>query len=134
MIWSDEEAPTLDQLEALARDCLAKLPVEFRRLAADIVMRIEDLPDEAVCAEMGIENPFELTGLYQGVDLTHKSFGDPAPEADMIFLCRRPILDEWADGGITLRELITHILIHEIGHHFGLSDEAMHDIEDNSGE
>ena len=134
MIWSDEEAPTLDQLEALARDCLAKLPVEFRRLAADIVMRIEDFPDEAVCAEMGIENPFELTGLYQGVDLTHKSFGDPASEPDMIFLYRRPILDEWADGGVTLRELITHILIHEIGHHFGLSDEAMHDIEDNSGE
>jgi predicted Zn-dependent protease with MMP-like domain len=134
MIWSDEEAPTLDQFEALARDCLAKLPGEFRRLAADIAMRIEDFPDEAVCAEMGIEDPFELTGLYQGVDLTHKSFGDTAEGPDMIFLYRRPILDEWSGGGVTLRELITHILIHEIGHHFGLSDEAMHEIEEGERE
>jgi len=134
MIWSDEESPTLDQLEALARDCLARLPAEFRRLAADIAMRIEDFPDEAVCAEMEIENPFELTGLYQGVDLGHKSSADIAEGPDMIFLYRRPILDEWADGGVTLRELITHILVHEIGHHFGLSDEAMHDIEESGRE
>ena len=134
MIWSDEEAPTLDQFEALARDCYARLPGEFRRIAADIAMRVEDFPDEQVCAEMGVENPFELTGLYQGVDLTHKSYADGVEGPDMIFLYRRPILDEWADGGVTLRELITHILVHEIGHHFGLSDEAMHEIEESEVE
>ncbi len=125
MIWADEEAPSLDQFEALARECFARLPGEFRQLVADVLMRIEDFPSEAVCADMGIESPFELTGLYQGIDLTHKSFGNIAKEPDMIFLYRRPILDEWADGGVTLRELITHILVHEIGHHFGLTDEAM---------
>jgi len=134
MTWSDEEAPTLDQFEALARDCLAKLPAEFRRLAGDIVMRIEEFPDKAVCAEMGIEDPFQLTGLYQGVDLGHKSSAAIAEGPDMIFLYRRPILDEWADGRVTLRELITHILVHEIGHHFGLSDEAMHEIEESERE
>ena len=134
MTWSDEEAPTLDQFEALARDCLARLPAEFRRLAADIAMRIEDFPNEAVCAEKEIENPFELTGLYHGVDLGHKSSADIAEGPDMIFLYRRPILDEWADGGVTLRELITHILVHEIGHHFGLSDDAMHEIEESEQE
>ena len=134
MMWSDEEAPTLDQFEALARDCFAKLPAEFRQLVADIVMRIEDFPDEAVCAEMEIEDPFELTGLYQGVDLAHKSSAGVAEGPDMIFLYRRPILDEWAGGGHTLRELITHILVHEIGHHFGLSDEATHEIEESEVE
>jgi predicted Zn-dependent protease with MMP-like domain len=97
-------------------------------------MRIEDFPQEALCADMGIEDPFELTGLYQGTDLTHKSFGDLAAEPDMIFLYRRPILDEWAQGGVTLRELITHILVHEIGHHFGLSDEAMQKIAESERE
>ena len=133
MIWLDTEAPSLDDFERLARECLLQLPAEFRRLAADILMRVEDFPDEAVCEDMAIEDPFELTGLYQGTDLTRKSVADTALEPDMIFLYRRPILDEWSAGGVTLRELITHILVHEIGHHFGLSDEAMHEIEESGG-
>ena len=134
MIWSDAQAPTLEEFEALASQAFLKLPAEFRRLCEGIAMRVEDFPDEELCLEMGLEDPFELTGLYQGVDLTQKSLGDVAPLPDMIFLYRRPILDERAEGGVTLRELVTHIMVHEIGHHFGLSDEAMHEIEDRAGE
>jgi predicted Zn-dependent protease with MMP-like domain len=134
MTWSDAQAPSLDELDALARQCLASLPTEFRRLCEGIAMRIADFPSDEVLREMGIESPFDLTGLYQGIDLTQKSVAEVAPMPDMIFLYRRPILDEWAEGGVTLRELITHILVHEIGHHFGLSDEAMHEIERRASE
>jgi len=79
---------------------------------------------------MGIEDAFELTGLYQGVDLGRRSVFDPQPQPSMIFLYRRPILDEWAErGDVTLEELVAHVLVHEIGHHFGLSDDAIHAIE-----
>jgi len=130
MIWADREAPTLDDLEALARACFEQLPQEFRALCDGIAMRVEDLPDEELCAELGLDSPFDLSGLYQGVDLTRRGTGDVGDLPDMIFLYRRPILDEWAEGGVTLTELLTHILVHEIGHHFGLSDEAMHEIEE----
>ncbi len=87
-------------------------------------IRIEDFADDDVLAEMGIENPFELTGLYQGVDLTQRSLADPAPQTPLVFLYRRPILDEWIErGDVALADLVAHVLIHEIGHHFGLSDE-----------
>jgi predicted Zn-dependent protease with MMP-like domain len=129
MDWSAAEAPTIEEFEALALAALTSLPETFRRLCEGIAMRIEEFPDEEVCAEMGLESPFDLTGLYQGVDLTQKSVGEIATLPDMIFLYRRPILDEWAEGGVGLAHLIRHVLIHEIGHHFGLSDEAMHEIE-----
>lgn len=92
-------------------------------------MRVEEFPDAAVCAEMGLD-PFELTGLYQGVDLTQKSVTEVLPLPDMVILYRRPLLDEWAEGGVSLGRLVSHVLIHEIGHHFGLSDSDMHAIED----
>jgi predicted Zn-dependent protease with MMP-like domain len=129
MDWSAAEAPTIEEFEALALAALTSLPETFGRLCAGIAMRIEEFPDEEVCAEMGLESPFDLTGLYQGVDLTRKSVGEIEALPDMIFLFRRPILDEWAEGGVGLAHLIRHVLIHEIGHHFGLSDEAMHEIE-----
>lgn len=122
-------APSLDDFEAMARAAWSSLPGAFTRLAGDIVFRIEDFPEEAVLDEMQIEDPFELTGLYMGVDLTRQSVADPAPPTPMVFLYRRPILDEWADrGDVALADLIVHVLVHEVGHHFGLSDAAMDEI------
>lgn len=122
--------PSLDDLAALAEQAFAGLPRAVRDLTGDVVFRLDDFPDPAVLADLGIEDPFELTGLYSGADLAHRSVFDPSPEPARIFLYRRPILDEWADrGDITLVDLITHILVHEIGHHFGLSDADIEAIE-----
>jgi predicted Zn-dependent protease with MMP-like domain len=119
-------APSLDDFTQIARTAWANLPGAFTRLAGDVVFRIEDFADEDVLSDMEIEDPFELTGLYSGVDLTRQSVSDPLPATPMVFLYRRPILDEWAErGDVSLRDLITHVLVHEVGHHFGLSDEAM---------
>ncbi len=118
--------PSLDDLEALARKAWAEMPGAFRQLAGDVLIRIEDFASDEVLGELGMEDPFELTGLYQGVDLTSRSVLDPAPEPAMVFLYRRAILDEWVDrGDVTLAELVAHVLVHEIGHHFGLSDDDM---------
>jgi predicted Zn-dependent protease with MMP-like domain len=119
-------APTLDEFDVLARAAWDRLPAAFRALAGDVLIRIEDFADDELLAEMGIEDPFELSGLYMGVDLTQRSIMDPAPAPAMVFLYRRAILDEWIDrGDVTLAELVAHVLVHEIGHHFGLSDEQM---------
>lgn len=123
-------APSLDDLAGIAHRAFAGLPEPFRKLAGDVVFRIDDFPPDDVLAELGLEDPFELTGLYQGVDLARRSVFDPAPQASMVFLYRRPILDEWAErGDVTLEELVTHVLVHEIGHHFGLSDDDIEEIE-----
>jgi predicted Zn-dependent protease with MMP-like domain len=128
--WTGAAAPSLDAFAALAEAAFEALPAGFREMTGQVVFRIEDFADEGVLDEMAIEDPFELTGLYQGVDLIRRSLFDPAPEASMVFLYRRPILDEWAErGDVTLGELINHVLVHEIGHHFGLSDEAIEAIE-----
>ena len=122
--------PSLDDLAALAEQAFAGLPQTVRDLTGDVVFRLDDFPNAQVLADLGIEDPFELTGLYSGADLAHRSVFDPSPEPARIFLYRRPILDEWADrGDITLVDLITHILVHEIGHHFGLSDADIEAIE-----
>jgi predicted Zn-dependent protease with MMP-like domain len=118
--------PSLDDLDQFVRAAWAAMPAEFRALAGDVIFRIEDFASEDVLADLGIEDPFELTGLYQGVDLTQRSISDPAPQTPMVFLYRRPILDEWIErGDVSLADLVAHILVHEIGHHFGLSDEQM---------
>lgn len=118
--------PSLDDLEAFARETWAGLPQPFRALAGNVIFRIQDWPEEDLLAEMEIDDPLELTGLYQGVDLTQASIEDPTPPTPMVFLYRRPILEEWVErGDIALADLVAHVLIHEIGHHFGLSDEAM---------
>ena len=123
---SDARPPSLDDLDRLAREAWAALPATFRDMAGDVLIRIEDFADEEVLEEMGIEDPFELTGLYSGVDLTRQSIMDPAPQAPIVFLYRRAILDEWIDrGDVSLAELVSHVLVHEVGHHFGLSDEQM---------
>jgi predicted Zn-dependent protease with MMP-like domain len=118
--------PSLDDLDRMARSAWAELPAEFRDLAGDVLIRVEDWADEETLADLGIDDPFELTGLYSGVDLTQRSIMDPSPAQPMVFLYRRAILDEWIDrGDVELRELVAHVLVHEIGHHFGLSDEHM---------
>lgn len=124
--YAPRPAPSLDDFEAIARRAWASLPSTFTRLAGDVVFRIEDFADPEILDDMEIEDPFDLTGLYSGVDLTRQSISDPLPATPMVFLYRRPILDEWADrGDVSLGDLITHVLVHEIGHHFGLSDADM---------
>ena len=130
-VWADRAAPSLDEFAALARAAFETLPDPFRRLAGDVVFRIEDFAEEAVLDDLGVEDPFELTGLYQGVDLSRRSVLDSGQPASMVFLYRRPILDEWAErGDLSLQELVTHVVVHEIGHHFGLSDDDIHAIEE----
>ena len=131
---SDAAAPSLDDIAALAEAAFAALPEGFRRMTGDVVFQVHDFADPQVLDELGIEDAFELTGLYQGVDLAHRSAFDPTPHASMIFLYRRPILDEWVErGDVSLAELVTHVLVHEIGHHFGLSDADIDTIEMRAG-
>lgn len=128
--WSDLPAPSLDDVAELASQAFASLPGKFRKMAGDVTIHIHDFADPEVLEELGIEDPFELTGLYQGADLRRRSFFDPTPVQSMVFLYRRPILDEWTEhGDVTLGDMITHVLVHEIGHHFGLSDADIDAIE-----
>jgi predicted Zn-dependent protease with MMP-like domain len=130
--WANRRAPNLDDFNALAREALDGLPPEFRTLCGDVMIHIADFADYDILDEMEIDDPFELTGLYEGVDLTRQSIDDIAPTPNHVHLFRQPILAEWADNGeTTLGELIRHVLVHEIGHHFGLSDEDIERIEDN---
>ncbi len=130
MTDDNRRAPSLDDFARLARHAFDALPDEFRLAAGEVVIRIDDFPDEAILADFGMEDPFELTGLYSGVDLSDRSDFGPPPEPSRVFLYRRPILDEWAErGDIGLYDLIAHVLIHEIGHHFGLSDDDIDAIE-----
>ena len=125
--------PSLDDFERLAQEAWAALPEGFRALAGDIVIRIQDFADDEVLEDLGIEDPFELSGLYTGVDLTSASITHPSPRAPMVFLYRRAILDEWIERGeVTLSDLVAHVLVHEVGHHFGLSDEQMHALLDEA--
>jgi predicted Zn-dependent protease with MMP-like domain len=128
--WADRSAPSLDDFSAMAQAAFEALPKPFRDLAGEVLFRIGDFAEDEILDDLGIADPFELTGLYSGVDLGHQSgFSAPAP-SPMVHLFRRPILDEWAENGeVTLGDLITHVLVHEIGHHFGLSDEDIHHIE-----
>ena len=123
-------APTLADFEVMADEALGLIPAELRRLAADVVIRIEDFPDEETGREMDLESPFDLLGLYRGIALTDKSVLDPGGEPDIVFLYRRPILDYWCETGEDLVHLIRHVLIHEIGHHFGFSDADMDALEE----
>ena len=107
-----------------------RLPQRFRDLCKDVVIRVEDFPTDEVLDAMGIESPFDLLGLYHGIDLSRQSVMDAAALPEMVFLYRRPILDYWAEHEETLGAVVTHVLVHEIGHHFGLSDADMERIED----
>ena len=120
-----------DEMEAIARRALDSLPEPFAEKLGAIVLQIEEFADEETLCAMGIDDPFELTGIYEGVPLTEKSVEQSGALPDRVRLFRRPILDEWATGSDSLEHLVTHVLIHEVGHHFGLSDEDMHALEDS---
>jgi predicted Zn-dependent protease with MMP-like domain len=126
-------APDADLIEALARAAIARLPDAFRDHLGDVLLRVEDLAEDDVLAELGIEDPFELTGLYTGRPVGDKSVSDFATMPDMIHLYRRALLDEWIETGVSLEALVTHVLVHEVGHHFGLSDADMHALEQAAG-
>lgn len=130
---AQKRAPDLAEIEELAAGAWLRLPAAFRRLCKDLVIRVEDFPTEEVLRELRLESPFDLLGLYHGVSLDKKSVMDLPRTPDMVFLYRRPILDCWAEGEETLGHLVTHVLVHEIGHHFGLSDADMHAIEAAAG-
>lgn len=122
--------PSADEIEAIARATLRALPAPFAATLGDIVLLVADFADEATLAAMEIDDPFELSGIYEGVPLTERSVEQSGTLPERIRLFRRPILDEWAGGDDTLEHLVAHVLIHEVGHHFGLSDEDMHALED----
>jgi predicted Zn-dependent protease with MMP-like domain len=129
---NDLLAPSLDDFAALAHAAWDRLPAEFKAPVGDVQFRVADFADDETLDELGIEDPFELTGVYQGVDLTKRSVLDPAPQPSTIWLFRRPILDEWAERGeVSLGELVEHVLVHEIAHHFGLSDDDIHAVEES---
>ena len=126
--------PSAAEIEALARAALARLPAQFREHLGDVVLQVEDFADDALLAELGIDDPFDLTGVYEGLPLHQKSIEHSGRLPDRIRLFRAPILDEWiARGDETLEHLVAHVLVHEVGHHFGLSDEAMHALEEAAG-
>ena len=122
-------APTLADFEELARQALEQIPARMHVKMENVAIRIEEFPDAEVVAEMELESPFDILGLYRGVSLDRKSYFDAATEPDMVFLYRRPILDYWCEGTDTLDTVVRHVLIHEIGHHFGFSDDDMAAIE-----
>ena len=121
--------PSLAEIEALAEEALRTIPRRLQQELGRVVMQVEEFPDTETEEAMGLDSPFDILGLYRGVALPHKSISDPRPDFDMIFLYRRPILDYWCETGEDLGHLIRHVLIHEIGHHFGFSDEDMERIE-----
>ena len=125
----DRLPPSLTEIEELAQRALGTIPRRLKQHLGRVVIQVEEFPDEETEAAMGLDSPFDILGLYRGVALPHKSVSDPRPDLDMIFLFRRPILDYWCESGEDLARLVRHVLIHEIGHHFGFSDEDMARIE-----
>jgi predicted Zn-dependent protease with MMP-like domain len=126
-------APDADAFEAHARATIAKLPREFRAHLGDVVLRIEQFADDDVLASLDLDHPLDLTGLYEGRPVGEKSSTDSGAMPDRIILYRQAILAEWCETGVRLDDLIAHVTIHEIGHHFGLSDDDMHALEESVG-
>ena len=124
-------APSAAEIEAIARRTLDSLPEPFASHLKDVVLLVEEFASDEILQSMGIDDPFDLTGLYEGLPLNHKSVDISGALPDRILLFRRPILDEWADGEETLERLVAHVLIHEAGHHFGFSDADMHALEES---
>jgi predicted Zn-dependent protease with MMP-like domain len=129
--WQGSTAPTLADIQALAEEAYARLPERFRKLCDGLVIHVEDFPTSEVLASMRAQSEFDLLGLFQGVGLPFQSETVPELMPNMIWLYRRPILDYWTENQDSLGEIVTHVLVHEIGHHFGLSDDDMHTIEES---
>jgi len=128
-MWTSAKAPSLAEMEAMAHEIFARLPKTFRNLCEGVIIRVDDFPTEEVLDEMGAESEFDLLGLFQGIGLPFRAESDPVQMPNMIWLYRRPILDYWAEHEETLGAIVKHVLVHEIGHHFGLSDADMEAIE-----
>lgn len=131
MDMSGQTAPDAGEIERLALAAIAALPEAFRGHAREVVLRVEEYAGDDMLDDLGIEDPFELTGLYDGVPMTLKSVSDQPERPDVIWLFRRAILDEWAArGDVTLAELVGHVYVHELAHHFGWSDEDIAAIDE----
>ena len=126
-------APDAAEIERLADAAIARLPEQFRVHLEGVVLRVDDFADEEVLTALGIDNEFDLSGLYSGRSLDKQSSWVSGELPPMIHLYRRPLLDEWAEGEVSLEDLITHVIVHEVGHHFGFSDAEMHAIEEQAG-
>jgi predicted Zn-dependent protease with MMP-like domain len=126
-------APDAAEIERLADEALRRLPDAFRQHLDDVVLQVEEFADDEVLAQFGMEDPFELTGLYTGRPMGEQSSLLSGELPPIIHLYRRPLLDEWVETGVALEALITHVIVHEVGHHFGFSDDDMHAIEDAAG-
>ncbi len=133
LAWRPVKAPSLAELEVLATELFRRLPKKFRDLCADVVIRVDDFPTDEVLDEMGAQTEFDLLGLFHGVGLPFRAESAPVQMPNMIWLYRRPILDYWAEHDETLGAIVKHVLVHEIGHHFGLSDADMAAIEQAAG-
>jgi len=131
--WGAVKAPSLDDLEVLAVAAFRRLPQRFRTLCEDLVIRVDDFPTDEVLDDLGAESEFDLLGLFHGIGVPFRSESAPVQMPNMIWLYRRPILDYWAEHDETLGKIIAHVLVHEIGHHFGLSDADMAAIEEGAG-
>ncbi|WOI52138.1 metallopeptidase family protein [Parvularcula sp. LCG005] len=121
-----------DHFESVVREVYNSLPEAFRTLSKDVHIRVVDYADDETLARLGISHPDGLLGLYHGVDVTRKSLFDVATQPDMVFLYRKPMIRYWREGSDSLEKVIAHVLVHEIGHHFGLSDDDMHALEDEA--
>lgn len=128
-MWTSAKAPSLADMEVMAHDTFARLPERFRRLCEGLIIRVEDFPTDEVLDEMKADSEYDLLGLFQGTGLPFQSHDDMARLPNLIWLYRRPIIDYWAEHDETLAHVISHVLIHEIGHHFGLSDADIEAIE-----
>ena len=132
--WRHRRSPSLEEFEAMAADAYTRLPQKFRDLCEGLIIRVDDFPAEEVLKEMQAESEFDLLGLFQGVGLPFRAeSGTTGEMPNMIWLYRRPILDYWAEHEDSLGAIVTHVLVHEIGHHFGLSDDDMEAIEQSAG-
>ena len=132
--WATARAPSLADIERLAAIAWQRLPRQFRDLCGDVVIRVEDFATDDVLQAMKLQSPFDLMGLFHGVSLDKRSVMDSGGLPNMVFLYRRPMLDYWAEHEEALGSLVTHVLVHEIGHHFGLSDADMAHIEATAGD
>ncbi|MDC7790050.1 metallopeptidase family protein [Rhodoplanes sp. TEM] len=131
--WRNAKAPSLDELEVMAAEVFRGLPARFRSMCEGVVIQVDDFPSDEVLDHMGLESEFDLLGLFQGIGLPFRSDSAPVQMPNMIWLYRRPILDYWAEHDETLGAIVRHVLVHEIGHHFGLSDDDMAGIEKAAG-